>query len=234
MKIKLTLAMAALVALMSTSCQSGGGKSPKLTSEVDSVSYALGILIGQQNKQGLEGFPGGTDMDVNIMAASFRQFMNNESTLMTAGEANEVVGNFFENRNNLEAQGNLEKGNAFLESNRNRSGVVTTESGLQYEVISQGSGPIPGPTDVVRVHYHGTLVDGRVFDSSLERGEPVEFPVNQVIPGWVEALQLMPVGSKWNLYLPGDLAYGPSGAGGDIGPNEVLIFEVELIDIVNQ
>ena len=129
------------------------------------------------------------------------------------------------------SQAQLAAGAAFLEANGAREGVVTTASGLQYEVITLGDGPMPVATDTVVTHYHGTLVDGTVFDSSVERGAPASFPVNGVIKGWVEALQLMPVGSKWRLFVPPSLAYGERGAGGDIGPNETLIFEVELLEI---
>ena len=124
------------------------------------------------------------------------------------------------------------QGKKFLEENGKRSSVVTLASGLQYEIVAEGNGPKPGPADKVKTHYHGTLINGEVFDSSVERGEPFEFPVNGVIKGWTEALQLMPVGSKWKLYIPYDLAYGERGAGAQIGPFSTLIFEVELIDIV--
>ena len=123
-----------------------------------------------------------------------------------------------------------ERGLAFLAENGQRASVVTTASGLQYEVIASGNGATPGPTDRVTTHYHGTLIDGRVFDSSVNRGEPLVFPVNRVISGWTEALQLMQVGDKWKLYVPSDLAYGERGMG-DIGADETLIFEVELLDV---
>jgi len=126
---------------------------------------------------------------------------------------------------------NKTKGEAFLAENGKRAEVKTLESGLQYEVITEGTGAKPAATDKVTVHYHGTLIDGTVFDSSVDRGQPASFPVNGVIPGWVEALQLMPTGSKWKLFIPSDLAYGPRGAGGDIGPNATLVFDVELISI---
>lgn len=126
---------------------------------------------------------------------------------------------------------NKEEGEKFLATNGKRDGVTTTASGLQYEVMKKGEGTKPAATDTVSVHYHGTLVSGKVFDSSVERGEPATFPVNGVIPGWVEALQLMPVGSKWKLFIPSKLAYGERGAGRDIGPNSALVFEVELLKI---
>ena len=124
-----------------------------------------------------------------------------------------------------------EAGKKFLADNGKRSGVTTTKSGLQYEILKDGKGPKPAATDTVVVHYHGTTIEGKVFDSSVNRGKPETFPVNQVIPGWTEALQLMPVGSKWKLVIPSDLAYGPRGAGADIKPNSVLVFEVELLEI---
>jgi FKBP-type peptidyl-prolyl cis-trans isomerase FklB len=123
------------------------------------------------------------------------------------------------------------KGKEFLEKNGKREGVTTTVSGLQYEVMKMGSGDKPKETDEVTVHYHGTLTDGKVFDSSVERGEPATFPLNGVIKGWTEALQLMPIGSKFKIFLPSDLAYGAQGAGEMIGPNETLVFEVELLKI---
>ena len=127
---------------------------------------------------------------------------------------------------------NIEKGENFLAENGKREGVVTTTSGLQYEIIKKGNGATPTANDKVRVHYHGTLIDGTVFDSSIDRGEPAEFGVSQVIKGWTEALQLMPVGSKWKLYIPYDLAYGDKEVSEEIKPYSTLIFEVELLDIV--
>ena len=124
-----------------------------------------------------------------------------------------------------------EVGKKFLDENAKKSGVKTTASGLQYEIMKEGNGPKPLATDTVVVHYHGTTVEGKVFDSSVTRGKPATFPVNQVIPGWTEALQLMPVGSKWKLVIPANLAYGERGAGADIKPNSVLVFEVELLEI---
>ena len=127
--------------------------------------------------------------------------------------------------------GNIDKGKNFLMENAKKEGVTSLASGLQYEVITEGNGPSPGPTDKVTTHYHGTLINGTVFDSSVERGQPASFAVNGVIMGWQEALQLMKVGSKWRLFVPHTLAYGERGAGGAIGPYETLIFEVELISI---
>ncbi len=133
--------------------------------------------------------------------------------------------------NSPETIANLKKGQKFLEENKNKPGIKVTESGLQYEVIKEGKGNKPGPTDKVKCHYKGTLIDGTQFDSSYDRGEPSTFGVNGVIKGWTEALQIMPVGSKWKLYIPANLAYGTRGSKPKIGPNEALIFEIELIDI---
>lgn len=131
----------------------------------------------------------------------------------------------------LMAQTAREKGSAFLEENAKKEGLKSTSSGLQYEVLVEGKGERPKSTDTVTVNYRGTLIDGTEFDSSYKRGEPISFPLNRVIPGWTEGLQLMPVGSKYRLFIPSDLAYGPRGAGGVIGPDETLIFEVELLGI---
>jgi FKBP-type peptidyl-prolyl cis-trans isomerase len=220
-----------VVMALSASCQQSG-KSVKLQSNIDSVSYAIGVLVGSNNLKQLETAPGGGEISKEVMASAFRAASMGEEAALTDEQANELVRKFFESASQREAQKALEEGNAFLEKNKAREGVTTTQSGLQYEVITAGTGALPVATDQVRVHYHGTLIDGKVFDSSVDRGEPVVFGVNQVIPGWTEALQLMPVGSKWKIYLPSNIAYGERGAGGDIGPNSVLIFEVELLEIV--
>ncbi len=233
MRIKVFLVILTVAAFIMTSCQSNGsGKKVSLKNEIDSTSYALGILIGQQNKQSLNQVPGGKEINVNLLAESFRQFLNGDSTLLTPAKANELVSSFFQKMSKKTAQTNLEAGNAFLEKNKAREGVKTTASGLQYEIIKEGTGLKPSAEDMVKVHYHGTLINGKVFDSSVDRGEPAQFPVGGVIPGWTEALQLMSVGSKWKIYLPASLAYGERGAGGDIEPNSTLIFEVELLEIL--
>lgn len=138
---------------------------------------------------------------------------------------------FGSEKNESKAAANLAAGAAFLKENAARDGVTSLESGLQYEVINTGDGAKPGPTQTVTCHYHGTVIDGRVFDSSVQRGQPASFPLNRVIPGWTEALQLMPTGSKWRLFLPPNLAYGERQVSAEIGPNSTLIFEVELLGI---
>ena len=218
-----------------TSCQQGGPASVKLETSADSVSYAIGVLVGANNKQQLETAPGSEEMNLEAMAAAFRLASLGEEVEITEADANALVQRFFREAAERENQANLEEGNKFLEENGKREGVTTTESGLQYEVLTEGTGEKPGETDKVRVHYHGTLIDGTVFDSSVDRGEPIVFGVTQVIQGWTEALQLMPVGSKWKRYIPSNLAYGANPRpGGAIEPNMALIFEVELLEIVKE
>ncbi len=234
MKIKSLLILVALVAVIaSTSCQNGkSGGNVKLQNEVDSASYALGVLIGDNNKRQMEMTPGAGDMNMDMLIAGMTKSLKGEEVQISAEEANNLIRSYFEGASKKEAQKNLEAGQAFLETNKAKQGVVTLPSGLQYEIMTEGNGPKPTAEDKVKCHYHGTTIDGKVFDSSVDRGEPMEFPVNGVIPGWVEALQLMPVGSKWKLYIPAELAYGERGAGADIGPNSALVFEVELLEIV--
>jgi FKBP-type peptidyl-prolyl cis-trans isomerase len=233
MRIKILFLLFAVTAVVATtSCQKAGlGKKISLKTEVDSASFALGVLIAQQNKMGLQQYPGGEQIDKELLVKSFQMFLSGDTAQMSPTEANEVLGKYFEKMRGKIAQENLEAGNAFLEKNKAKSGVVTTASGLQYEILKAGTGPKPDSTSTVKVHYHGTTIDGKVFDSSVDRGEPVEFPVTRVIPGWTEALLMMPVGSKWKIFLPSDIAYGEQGAGANIGPNSTLVFEVELLEI---
>jgi len=221
--------------IVGVSCQQNGGVSDvKLETPADSAGYAIGILVGNNNKEQVSNAPGGADISIDAMVAGFAKAARGEETDLTPEEADRIVREFFTSAGEREGQLNLEAGNAFLQQNKERPEVKVTESGMQYEVLQEGDGPVPEEDDRVRVHYHGTLIDGTVFDSSVERGEPAVFGVTQVIPGWTEALQMMPAGSKWKIYLPSDLAYGERGAGGDIGPNETLIFEVELLEIVEE
>ena len=231
MKNSILYLLVAGLIVAASSCQQGGTTNVKLESQIDSVSYAIGILVGENNNQQLENAPGDDEMNIEAMVNAFRTASLGEEAKMSQEDAQALIQKFFAEAGEREAQKNLEAGNKFLEENGKRDGVVTTESGLQYEVLVEGDGEKPGPTDQVRVHYHGTLLDGTVFDSSVEKGEPIVLGVNRVIPGWTEALQMMPVGSKWKLYIPSDLAYGPRGSR-TIGPNETLIFEVELLEIV--
>jgi len=234
MKNSILYLVAVLFMAATSSCQQGGPANVKLETPVDSVSYAIGILVGSNNNQQLKSVPGNEDMNIDALVAAFSSISKGEEIKIEEKDAQAIVQKFFTDASAREAQENLEAGNKFLEENGKREGVQTTEDGLQYEVITEGTGEKPVSTDRVRVHYHGTLIDGTVFDSSVDRGEPIVFGVTQVIPGWTEALEMMPVGSKWKIYLPAELAYGERGAGADIGPNSALIFEVELLEIVKE
>lgn len=194
---------------------------------MDKISYALGISLGNNLKN--SGFK---DLGYNEIARGIQDIMDEGQAEMTIQQAQNIVNEYFQQLQEKMHEANILEGQSFLKENASRSEVVTTASGLQYEIVKEGKGVIPQANDRVKVHYHGTLINGEVFDSSVRRGEPATFGVTQVISGWVEALQLMPVGSKWKLFIPSELAYGAQGAGQSIGPHTTLIFEVELIDIV--
>jgi len=191
------------------------------------VSYALGLSLGNN----LLG-SGVTTLDYAQMAKGIQDVMEQKEPEISYQEAQTIIGEFFQNLQAKMAEKAQGEGKIFLEANAKRAEVTTLTSGLQYEVLTKGEGAVPSASDSVKVHYHGTLIDGTVFDSSVSRGEPATFGVTQVISGWVEALQLMPVGSKWKLFIPSDLAYGAQGAGQAIAPHSTLVFEVELLDIV--
>ena len=204
--------------------------------ELEKLSYALGLSMGNNFKSsGIE------ELNIKEFADGVSAVFEGAQPKMSYDEAKNVIRDFFmalEQKQNEAAakMGEVNKaaGEAFLAENAKRAEVKTTESGLQYEILAEGNGEKPAASDTVVVHYTGTLIDGTVFDSSVERGTPATFGVTQVIPGWVEALQLMQVGAKWRLYIPSDLAYGPRGAGGAIGPNATLIFDVELLQIAGK
>lgn len=194
---------------------------------MEKVSYALGLSLGSNLKSnGLDG------LDYKKLAKGIEDLMEGAQPEMSIEEAQAIINAYFQELQNKAFEANIAEGKKFLAENAAREGVVTLESGLQYEVLTAGNGATPKASDTVKVHYHGTLLSGDVFDSSVKRGEPATFGVTQVIRGWVEALQLMPVGSKWKLFIPSDLAYGAQGAGQSIAPHTTLVFEVELIDIV--
>jgi FKBP-type peptidyl-prolyl cis-trans isomerase len=230
MKNLLFVLVAIVVVTMSSCNNQNGSGDVSVETMTDSVSYALGYSIGNNL---LTQFP---DIDPNIIGAAISDVYAEKEITMFANEqeAGAFIQGYFAKQMEVKAQSNLEDGNKFLEENKAREGVTTTESGLQYEVITEGTGAVPTATDKVRVHYHGTTIDGTVFDSSVDRGEPAVFGVGQVIKGWTEALQLMPVGSKWKVFIPAELAYGERGAGANIGPNSALVFEVELLEIVTE
>ena len=194
---------------------------------MDKLSYALGLSMGH-NFLG----SGIKSLNVEDFAKGVEAVYKQEKPEISFDEAKKIINEFFSNLQDEIAETNKQAGKEFLAENAKRSGVVVLPSGLQYEVLAEGNGRKPKVTDKVQCHYHGTLIDGQVFDSSIQRGTPAVFGVNQVIPGWVEALQLMPEGSRWKLYIPSDLAYGEQGAGGSIPANATLIFEVELIKIL--
>ncbi|MBD5234667.1 MAG: FKBP-type peptidyl-prolyl cis-trans isomerase [Bacteroidales bacterium] len=206
------------------------------TKEFDRLSYALGLSMGHNFRAS-----GINEINVEDFADGVAAVFYGNQPKMTIDEAKEVINAFFsklQEKQQAEAAAmaelNEKSGKEFLEKNGQRAEVKTTPSGLQYEVLTEGNGPKPSVGDQVTVHYTGKLIDGTVFDSSVDRGEPATFGVTQVIPGWVEALQLMSAGSKWRLFIPSALAYGPQGAGGIIGPNQTLIFDVELLEVVGK
>lgn len=170
-------------------------------------------------------------LDVESFVQAFTEIMNQTNPSMSPQEANQVIQDFFSQKQDDMLTRNLEAGQAFLAANGKKENVVSLPSGLQYEILTDGNGAKPKATDKVKCHYHGTLIDGTVFDSSVQRGQPAVFGVSQVIRGWVEALQLMSVGSKWRLFIPSNLAYGEQGAGNSIEPNSALIFDVELLGV---
>jgi len=199
-----------------------------LDSEMDSVSYSLGLSVAENVKnQGLE------NINSEVLARAFEDVLGGAETMLSSSQADECLNLYFNKATLAKVDEQKKAGSEYLEKNGTREGVVTLPSGLQYEILAEGSGEKPTINDQVTTHYHGTTIDGEVFDSSVERDQPASFPVGGVIKGWQEALQLMSVGSKWKLYVPSELAYGERGAGPKIGPHAALIFEVELISIDN-
>ena len=201
-------------------------KSQTMQNKLDTFSYSLGVLIAQNLKQ-----QGIDEINPAAMAQAVADVVGGKATAVTLDQANQIYQDYSQSLRSKQFEKTIKEGEAFLKANASRPEVKVTESGLQYEVITEGAGEQPKPTDKVRVHYHGTLINGEVFDSSVERGEPISFPVNGVIQGWQEALPMMKVGSKWKLFIPYQLAYGERGAGPKIGPYSALVFEVELLGI---
>jgi FKBP-type peptidyl-prolyl cis-trans isomerase FklB len=243
MKIKLLAILSCFVSLTSIA-QTKPKTKPKLTvsvtkvpvkefsNQVDSVSYAVGVLVAQNFKSQK------VTLNPAMVAKGFEAATQGGTLKLTEQQCQSIVQAYM--MKNQEAQAleqskeflpNKEAGEKFLAGNKKKDSIIVTESGLQYKIIKLGTGPKPVATDKVKTHYHGTLIDGQVFDSSVQRGEPISFPVNGVIPGWVEALQLMPVGSKFKLFIPQNLAYGVRGGGQAIKPYSALVFEVELLEI---
>ena len=231
MKVLIAVALSIVLA---AGCVNAGDNTA-LKSEKDKVSYSIGLNIGNNFKSQ------SVDINPDILAKGIKDALSGSKPLMTETEIQETMAAFQKEMNAKQAERikalgekNKKEGETFLAENKKKDGVKTTASGLQYKIIKAGNGAKPKATDTVTVNYRGTLIDGKEFDSSYKRGEPASFPLNGIVPGWTEALQLMPVGSKWQLFLPSGLAYGEHGSGREIGPNATLVFEVELVSINNK
>ncbi len=206
-----------------------------LGSDKQKASYGIGFRMGSD----MHGSQlTADDIDLQAFVRGMTDGISKSKTAVSEQDLGQAMKNFhdqltarIQDKAKAASEKNKKEGEAFLAANKSKEGVKALPSGLQYKVIKSGNGPTPGPNDTVKAHYKGTLLDGSVFDSSYDRGEPATFPVNGVIPGWTEALQLMKVGDKWQLFIPSKLGYGETGAGGDIGPNAVLVFDVELLDV---
>ena len=203
------------------------------TSDLEKQSYAVGINVAQSLLQT------GVELDAELVCQGLKDLLSGEGPKISGEELNEALMAFSQKAQEQKASAqsaaadeNLQKGKAFLEENAKKDGVNVTDSGLQYEVLEEGTGEIPSESSTVKVHYKGENIEGIEFDSSYSRGEPTQFPVNGVIAGWTEALQLMKEGAKYKLAIPAEIAYGENGAGGAIGPNETLVFEVELLEVM--
>ena len=237
MNLKNYLFTAVMVVVLLSSCNDGKSQSGKdegvakgnvtLQNDLDSVSYSWGINLGSYlTSQSYE------TINYDALIKALDDILNGKDLAITDEQARTILQAYSQKLMSKKGEKNREESIKFLEENKLKEGVVTLPSGLQYKIMKEGTGPKPQSTDKVSVHYHGTLIDGTVFDSSVERGEPAEFGVTQVISGWTEALLLMPVGSKWMLFIPADLAYGDNPRpGGAIQPGMALVFEVELLEI---
>lgn len=230
--MKQLLALASAVMVL-TACNQNNGlsidtsKATELATELDSVSYLLGV----QYAKGLTEKGGVKELDNRSFLTGVQRIMDGKESELSEEVSNECLTGFFNRLEEAKSAESKALGNKFLDENKAKDGVIVTESGLQYRVITEGNGAVPAAGAKVKVHYTGKLTDGTVFDSSVDRGEPAEFGTDQVIPGWTEALAIMPVGSKWELVIPSELAYGDR-ATGPIPAGSTLVFEVELLEIV--
>lgn len=228
-----------LITMIGFSCgQSGSVKNGrteenvKLKNGLDSTSYAIGVQMGDNIvRHQKDALPGVDSLNMDVLLQAFTEMVRDGKAKMNPSDAEMVIRTFIQKNAEIVAQKNLEASNAFLEKNKKRKDVITTKSGLQYKILIEGNGPKPKLKDKVRVDYTGRLLDGTIYDSSEQRGGPQVFVLDNVIKGWAEALQMMPAGSRWILYIPPDLAFGQRGQGRDIGPNMVLVIDVRLIDL---
>lgn len=227
MKYKVLLMAAGICFATLISCNGQKGKSNvALKTQQDSVAYGIGVSIGtNMKKDGLDS------LNLEVLSAGLKAAMHGDSTPINAQQAGTIIQAFLNGKQKEKADKALTEGKKFLEENKKKPGVTELPDGLQYMVMKEGTGPMPKLTDTVTVHYHGTLIDGTVFDSSVEKGQPATYPVNGFVQGWQEALQMMKVGSKWKLFVPPALGYGDRPAGPKIPANSTLIFEMELLAI---
>ena len=222
-----TAGILALAIITFTTCNTTSSfKASKPKTNNDSASYMIGISVGHSLKQ--QNVP---DVNVNLIAKGIQEVLDGDTTV-TAQEAQMFLNTYFTQMRDQAAELNKEEGLAWLAENKNNPGIIETESGLQYKVLEEGTGKSPLETDKVKCHYEGRLLDGTIFDSSYEKGQPAEFGLRGVIKGWTEGLQLMKEGGKYELYIPSDLGYGPRGGGQVIGPNATLIFVIELLEVI--
>jgi FKBP-type peptidyl-prolyl cis-trans isomerase len=230
MKIR-NLLLIAFIGLFAAACSKNAGNftgKSKMKTQQDSASYALGANVANS----LSSRSGVEELNYTAFINGMKDVFEDKDLKIEKQSQNKIIQGYLSDLRKKRNEKNLKEGQAFLEKNKKKEGIETTESGLQYKVIEEGQGESPGEYDTVKVHYTGTNIDDEVFDSSKERGKPVEFPVNRVIPGWTEGLQLMKEGAKYKFFIPSELAYGERAPrGSDIEPNETLIFEVELLEV---
>ena len=230
MKIRHFLLTIVALAIIATSCGQKVKTNLKLTNSVDTLSYCLGADVASSLKSSNV-----EDINYDAFMKGFDDVYKDKELMLKKDTLRVLINKYIMDIRMKSFEKNLEEGKKFLEENKKREGVITTESGLQYEIITEGTGKSPSATSIVRTHYRGTLINGAQFDSSYEKGEPIEFPLNGVIKGWTEGLQYMKEGGKYKLYLPTELAYGMNvRPGGKIQPNMALIFEIELIEVKEQ